>query len=177
MKKTKINQHRATVVISAVLGLLIAILVVFVYGPLVSKINLMRREFWTIKQEVKLIRNMLEMNDASQTSSLLLAPEEISLAIDEMTQVGGACNINFTAISSQETENAENIPYERLSILMEMESRYKDLGIFLSALDELKESIVTVKGFNVWRDEDILPLVRSQLVVDVYLKDHEDGQE
>ena len=90
--------------------------------------------------------------------------------MDEITKIGKAFNINFFSISPRDPEDIKDSASQRLPVFIESESEYKDFGLFLGALADLKESIVTIRSFKMTRDEAILPQLRSKLVIDLYLK-------
>ena len=50
-------------------------------------------------------------------------------------------------------------------------SQYQELGKYLEALGNLEDSIVSVESFNINRDKKILPLVKTDMIVEVFLKD------
>ncbi len=105
-----------------------------------------------------------------QFNGPLLSRDEISRAMDEITKTGKTFNINFFSISLRDLEDIPDSASQRLPVFIESESEYKDFGLFLGALADLKESIVPVRNFKMTRDEAILPLLRSKLVIDLYLK-------
>jgi len=93
-----------------------------------------------------------------------------------MTHVGKKRNITFSSISLQDKEKVAGGAYELLPIEIMVEARYKDLGIFLDTLKRFKKSIITVRSFHIARNEEIAPLVRAKLVLDLYLKESVRGQ-
>lgn len=170
MKKIELNRRQATVIIGAIFSGIVIFLIVFAYRPLAVKIRLLRNEFQRIEQELEVARDIIGAEGDLGERGRLLTRKETSLAIDEITYTGRALNINFISINPKEIEKLESVNCLCLPIYMDLESEYKDLGLFLGALEKLKESIVTVRSFKIYRDERILPLVKSRLAIELYLR-------
>lgn len=169
----ELDKKQTMLVIVTICAAIIFILIAFVYRPSIVKIRSVAEEFKSMAQEVEVARNMIRTKGDLQMRGHLLSRKELSLAIDEITKTGRQLNINFVSISPQEIEKLETSSHQRLPIHMELESEYKDLGLFLGALEKLEESIVTVRSFQIQRDDKILPLIKSRLMVDMYLQGEE----
>lgn len=148
----------------------------FVYLPLGSRIRKAGRELKVIEGELEMVKGTIE-TVGSHGKRSLPTQEEISIAIDELTRRGRDLGINFISISPQKIEEIQDLPYGFLPIRMELESGYEDLGRFLGALEGLEESVVTIGGFEIERDERILPKVRTKLEAKMYLMSAESGEE
>lgn len=161
---------RKTMIIGGASGIGFIFLFFIFVRPLFVKIHSMRKELRSISQELNSARNIIKSTDDLEEKGHVLAREEISLAIDEITKKGKALNINIISISPQEIEGLEGSSYQRLPIHMDLESEYKDTGLFFGAMERLKQSIVTLRSFAIQRDEDILPLMKSKVVLDIYVE-------
>lgn len=146
-----------------------------IYYPLASQINLKKKEWQNLERDLIVAREFIFKKDDLGRKGHLLSRQEISLAIDEITKVGKKQKINFISISPQEIQNVPGAPYRCLPIELELESGYKDLGAFLGALKELRESFVTVRNFKIIRHATVYSLLQSKMTIDLYIKGEEGG--
>ena len=164
-----IKRNHQLIIILAIFGVVVLFLFIFM-GPLWGRIRSITHELRLVEEQLAVSRVDVESARKLQFTGPLLLRDEISLAMDEITKTGKTFNINFFSISPQDLEDIEDSASQRLPVFIESESAYKDFGLFLGALADLKSSIVTIRNFKMTRDEAILPLVRSKLVIDLYLK-------
>jgi Tfp pilus assembly protein PilO len=156
-------------IISAAGAVVIFFAAVFI-GPLAVKGRLAGERLRILEQELDTVHRTLEKGRGIHLKGRLLTREEVSLVVDEITKQGKAFNINFLSITPLAIEETDNPAYQRLPIGMEIESQYRDLGLFLGVLEDLTEGVAAVKDFTIRREESLLPSVRSQLTLDVYLR-------
>lgn len=172
--KLNMEMDRKTVILIA--GAAAAGMISFLaIGPLSGKVRRAAREVMALDNELAAVREAFKGAGRSGREGRLLTRAEVSGAIDEMTNAGAVLNINFLSTSPQQIEKPKGSKYSVLPIRMELQSEYKDLGLFLGALEGLKESIVTVKSFRVKTSQEVLPQVKTELVVEIYLKEGEGG--
>ncbi len=143
--------------------------------PLFNKVGKVGSEVKALELEMISARQAIQSRDKFRQTGNLLTRRKISLAIDEITKMGALENISFVSISPQKISKPKGSKYPVLPIWMNLQSEYKDLGIFLGALEGLGESIITVKSFQIEVDQQILPQIKTDLVVEVYLREGEDG--
>jgi Tfp pilus assembly protein PilO len=159
-----------------VAGVAIAIVAfVLMVVPLFNKIHQMEDEAKALESEMASARQVIQSQGKFQQTGNLLTRQKISIAIDEITKMGAKQNINFLSISPQRIGTPQGSKYPVLPIRMDLQSEYKDLGLFLGSLEGLKESIVTVKNFQVEVDQQVLPQIKIDLILEVYLQEGEDG--
>lgn len=170
MKDIKLDKKQAAIIIGAIFAAIVFILILFVYRPLAVKIRSRENALETIERKLVQTRGIIKAGGNLRREGRLIARKEISLSLDEITRTGRMLNINFLSINPREIEKLEGYAYRRLPIYMDLKSKYKDIGIFLGALEELRESIVTVRKFEIERNEKILPLLKSKLVLEMYLE-------
>ena len=147
-------------------------IVIFAYWlfPLRSTARAMQVDLLTMEQEITMAKSLIKKY-TSQYSQTLLAREEVSLAIDKITQLGEQYHVEFASIMPKEIESITKAPYSKLSITMDLKGLYQDLGQLLGQLNQLNQGTLTIKKFKIKRDEEILPLVRLQLTAEIYLYD------
>ena len=164
-----IKMNNRLIIILVILGGAALFLLIFT-GPLWGRIRSITNELEMTEEQSAIARKDVESALKLQFQGRLLSRAEISQAMDEITKTGRAFDINFLSISPREIEDIEGSVSQRLPVAVETESEYKDFGLFLGALANLKESIVTIRNFDIERDEAILPRIRSKVVMDIYLK-------
>ncbi|GEM_PF-3195434 len=147
----------------------------FIYHPLASQINFKKKEWQNLERDLIIAREFIFKKDDLGRKGHILSRQEISLAIDEITRVGRKQKINFISISPQGIQDVSGAPYRCLPIELELESEYKDLGSFLGALKELRESFVTVRNFKIVRHGTVYSLLQSKIIIDLYVKGEEGG--
>lgn len=162
------RNHQLIIILAISSGVVVFFLVLM--GPLWGRVRSSSHELRVVQEQLAVSRAEVESARKLQFNGPLLSREEISLAMDEITRTGKAFNINFFSISPQDPEDIKDSACQRLPVAIEAESEYKDLGLFIGALADLKESIVTIRNFRMVRDEAILPRARSMMVIDLYLK-------
>ena len=170
----KIQFDKRSMIIIA--GVVLAIIVYYsLMASLFSKVRRVGGEVKALEREMAAARQAIGSQEKFQQTGDLLTRRKISLAIDEITKVGATLNIDFLSISPQKIMKPKGSKYPALPIRMNLQCGYKDLGLFLGALEELKQSIITVKSFQVEVNQQILPQIKTDLIVEVYLREGEDG--
>lgn len=147
----------------------VVFLVVFVYFPLVNKYQELTYEVDQVHKDLIVAQNFINKREIETSTGRLIDESQIAMAIDDITEAGQKFEIKFVSISPRDIEKLENSPYGRLPIEVSVICDYAKLGEFLGALHNLRDSIVTVKNFDMQRDEEILPLIKSKLILEVYL--------
>ena len=148
--------------------LAVVIAVLAVYLPLLKQIRVQAETARAREAEVLGIREGLERLKKEVFKRHLIAEDEVSTAMEELTRQGNWKGMNFLSISSKP---AEKIPDSRVRVLpieMEAVSSYQALGEFLGLLDELEKSFVTVKSFEINAETKSLPKLNSKLNVQMH---------
>jgi len=174
MKHTIEKNRRMIIIIGAVIAS--GVIIIFLIKPLWSKVS-------SVSRGVELLNNGLSnVRKTLKGGSKDLKPErhpisrrEVSVAINEIMEVGVSLDIDFFATSPQQIQISEGSKYPVLPIRMELQSSYKNFGMFLGALENLSKSIVTVKQFSINRKPILLPEIIVELVVEIHLKEGEGG--
>ncbi|MCK4882914.1 MAG: type 4a pilus biogenesis protein PilO [Candidatus Omnitrophica bacterium] len=170
----KIQWDKKTVIMVA--GIAAAVIAfVLMAAPLFKEVRSAGVEVKALEQEMASVRQAIQSKDKFQEKGDLLTSQKLSLAIGEISRTGTVRNINFLSISPQKATKAQGSKYPVLPIHMVLQSEYKDLGLFLRALEGLKQSIVTVRSFEIRSGGQIPSQIRTDLVVEVYLQEGEDG--
>lgn len=165
--------RKTALVLSGIAVVVIVFLLLTV--SLLNKVRKAGKEAKALEREMLSVRQALQLQENFRQNGKLLSRRQISLAIDDITKVGAAQNVNFLSISPQKITRPSDSSYQVLPIQMNVQSAYVDLGLFLNALERLEQGIIAVKGFEITRDQLILPQIKSGLVVEVYLKEGDGG--
>ncbi len=138
------------------------------YQPLINKLRAAGIECDRIENELLQARKAIGYFKAVGKKKILITQGGIPLAIDELTSQGKLNGINFVSMTPGQIEE-QKTPCRILPIEMEIESAYKDLGIFLGLLDDLEKSLITVKSFSIKPDGKATIKRKTKLAVNVYL--------
>lgn len=176
IKNIPLDKKQIKIISVVSLTICVFILILFVYRPLIVKTHSAAKELRVLEERLNAIRNIAKVKDGLRIKGRLLNRKEISMAIDEITKAGRVLSINFLAISPKEIEDVEGQDYQRMPVFMDLESTYQDLGLFWGSLEDLKESIVSVRSFQIYREDNILPRIKSRLVLELYLTGAKDGE-
>ena len=174
MMTTQIPFDKRTTVVVAGAVLAAAMFLVFI-RPIYAKAKSIAQEVKALNHELRDVRGALERSSRLNQKKHLLTRNEVSRAINEITNLGTALHINFLSTSPQRIEKQEGSKYPVLPIHFEVQSTYSDLGIFLGALEKSTTSVVTVHEFSIDRRQEILPEIYTELVVYLYLREGQDG--
>ncbi len=150
-------------------------LILFVYGPMEGRIKTLKGESQSLESQLKLAHEVIQKSDRVSVQGRLLKPQEVSWAIQRLTQMGKDFNLQFLSINPQPIEELQEFECARLPIEMKLKVEYQDLGRFLDAVKNLKEMVVNVRKFKISRDENMLPLVNVDLTLEIFLEKKIDG--
>ena len=164
---------RAILLISGIA--LVGIVFFLFIKPLWSKVSGVSQEVKTLDSQLINIREALKGGKNLIKDRHPLSRGEVSVAINEIMEVGASLDIDFFSTSPQKVQKLKGSKYPVLPIRLEMRSTYKNFGIFLGSLENLNKSIVTVRQFNIERQPILLPEIQTELVVEIHLKEDEGG--
>jgi Tfp pilus assembly protein PilO len=143
----ELSREKLRVIGIALSALLIIGGYLIVFRPVRHRLRLLHKECKTLETELGQAHRDIELLKSRDIKRRLVSEREVALAIDELTKLGKSCGINFISLAPGQIE-ARKV-YDVLPIDMEIESTFDGLGDFLGKLDELKRTIVKVKGFTV----------------------------
>jgi len=172
--KPNIEIDKRTIILIS--GIALAGIVFFLFiKPLWSKVSDVSQEVKTLNSQLGSVREALKGRKNLNKDRHPLSRGEISVAMNEIMEVGASFNIDFFATSPQQIKKLKGSKYPVLPIRLEMKSTYENFGVFLGALENLNKSIVTVRQFNIDRQPILLPEIRVELVVEIHLKEGAGG--
>jgi len=170
MLKLKLEKRQMMMIGFGLIVVVAVLSVVFFYLPAINSSNKILFETEKLKKDILIAKDFTESQNKAQRKGRLISQQEIALAMDEITRAGEVQNINFVSIEPLEIEEGVNSKYHRLPIELKLVSHYKEIGQYMEALGQLNESIVSISSFIIDRDEDILPLVKTKMLVEVYIE-------
>ena len=167
MKIGKIELTQEKLVIATAAAIVVSALGVFLifYAPLMKKLQIKYLEYKSAEKELRECRSIIETMGKGER--VLIAEEDISHAIDELTRHGKVKGINFISMSPERIEKSGQ--YKVLPVKMEIKSDYEELGIFLGSLDDLEKGLVRVKSFDITPNKEDPSRLMTKLVVETYL--------
>jgi Tfp pilus assembly protein PilO len=137
--------------------------------PATSDLKIARKDYQEIRSQVAQRRLAVEQLTAQETGKRLVAEENVSAAIDELTNEGIARGVKFVAITPMPVQKSKDQRYRILPIEVDVESDYEHLGNFLGSLEALKNGLVTVKSFMIVPEEKTPAQLNTKLIIDMYL--------
>jgi len=146
----------------------------FLFMPLAGKSSAASQELRALRSELAGMRQLIETAEDHAVKGRLLTRREVSQAIDAISKVGTELNINFLSTKPQNIIQPEGAQYLVLPIRMQIQSGYKDFGLFLGRLGTLEHSVVTIQSFQASQDGSDPSAIRVELVVNIHLKEGED---
>ena len=157
-------------------GAVLAGIVFFLFvKPLWVKVSDVSQEVKTLNSQLGSVRESLKGGKNFNKDRHPLSRGEVSVAINEIMEIGASFDIDFFATSPQQIQKLKGSKYPVLPIRLATRSTYENFGVFLGALEDLNKSIVPVRQFKIDRQPIILPEIRIELVVEIHLKEGEGG--
>ena len=167
MVKIELTKERLIIIIGSVLAIVVLGIYMILYKPLIKELKAQYLECKTIEIEVLEARNIIASAKITEIKSSILTEKDIPLAINELTKYANLKGINFVSITPKAVK--KEAQYNILPIELKLESTYKELGVFLGSLGELKKSLVTAKDFNIIPYEKDPTQLKTKLMVNMYL--------
>ena len=167
----ELTKRRGIWLAGGALGILGFGLYLFLYHPLLAKLQIQGKECRALEEEVSQGRQRVTASQGLEKTKALITEQEVSRAIDELTRTGKLKNINFISMTPQPIHPREGFPYKVLPIEIEAESSYENLGRFLGSLRELKGSLTKVGSLKVYPDAENPSRLETTFVLNLYLID------
>ena len=165
----EITKERSIAIISAAVTIVLIGLYLILYRPFISQIKALASESKSIEHEVSQARGSLATLKAQDINKGIIGEADTAPAIEEITKQGKLNGITFISITPAEVKKSQHPQCRILPINMEVEGSYKELGIFLGTLDNLKKGLVTLKKFSIGSDEKNPQKLISNIIADLYI--------
>lgn len=139
-----------------------------IFSPLITGIRVKCAEAVGLEKNLCEARDVIESCGKTEDVKTLKTEEDISKAIDELTRHGKSTGVKYISIKPKE-QGKDEAGRAILPVEMEIDSTYEQLAVFLGSLDELNDSIVKVKNFDIAVHKNDPALITANLVVAMYL--------
>lgn len=176
----KIDREKALIAGGGALLFLILAVYFFFYQPLILELKTAYSEFKAYDAEIKHAYDVIsstKMIDTKKvfiTERALITESDISAAIAELTKHNDLHSLNFVSIEPGDMEKQKDPRFKIMPISIKTESIYKDLGVFLGLLDDLEESVVTLRSFKIAPNKHNPVKLESNIVINLYLSSRDE---
>ena len=175
--KENLGPRQAQLILYGFGALLVVISLIFAYRPLMIKLGDADRELKSLEAQLLSQRNQVAALKKLDLKGRLMQKEEVSQAIDELTERGRTLGLKFVSITPGELQKSAQGNFKKLPINFKIESEYQSLGQFLAYLEEFPLTIAEVKSLSIIRPgEETLSKLDAELLVNLYME-AEDGKE
>lgn len=142
------------------------ILYAYVYGPVITKLGSVRTECCSIEKDVNAARVAAAYKPSAEKRRLI-TEQEVSLALDVVTKKNKVKGTEIISISPGAVRQEGR--FKVLPIELEIKANYENTALFFGSLDELENSIVTIRSFSMVPDPAAPAKFRTRLGVNMYL--------
>ena len=143
-------------------------LYVFLYRPLIVRLGGSSMECRAIEKEALDMREAIAVLKTKEKKKGLIAEEEVSGAVEELTREGKSMGVNFASITQKDLTISEE-EYIECPIEIDAEAGYKALGLFMGSLDNLEKSLVTVERVSMKPDSENPAKLNARMLINIYL--------
>lgn len=160
--------NKRTMVVMAGIAACMVLMAVFLYLPLSRSIRKAGLEWRGLNQLLSSAEAHLSVFQGASAGKRLIREEGISSVIDRIAQEGRNNLLDFKSIRQDNIRDVA-LNHQVLPVVIEIEGEYKQLGIFLGALENIKDSLVSVEEFSITGGEKILPKVSASIALNIHL--------
>ncbi len=162
---------RQTRVIAYGAGLgLIIFLLLLVYRPLAINLHQTRLELQGLQAKLFNYRENADALKGLELTGRLMHQNELSFAIDEITEKGRGLGLNFTSIAPGQLQQELRGNFKLLPIAFGIEASYQSLGEFLSYLEELPRTMAEINSMAIRPKNDTSGNLSVELAVKLYME-------
>lgn len=169
------KEKYAMICLSAIAGTVFAAYLVL-YVPLMKQLKAKHSECKALESQAGGARSIIGSAGKEYGDRLLTTEEGSSMVIDELAKRGKLIGVNFISIKPGEIMEIKESQHKTLPIEIEIEGSDEQCAAFLGSLDELKNSVITVKSFDIMPNAEDRSRLNAQLTVNVYLSGNEDAK-
>ena len=158
-------------------------LYLFLFRPLLGKIEKGRQEYTKIEADIFRSRAIIQSAKKIESKRTLLTEKhsDILQPINELSKREKLKGINFVSVCRKDEEKEKGRkkkgkkgrkkkgPYKILPIEMIIESTYEQAGIFFEELDNLDQGVVSIASFTIIPFQENPVQLKTVLVLDMYL--------
>ncbi len=163
-------KEKRTVIVAGIAVAAIGIYLT-IYAPILSKLSLKKKECLAL--ETILSESRSDIADFLKKGGMkkeLTQEEAVAFLVGEITRLGKEKGLSFVSVAPKSIVESSAAVYRILPVEVIVESSYSELGEFLGLLDDLEKGVVTVAGFKIAPRSGNTSRLRSELLLNLYLK-------
>ena len=141
---------------------------VFLYNPMLAKIKSYEAKQKYSQERLAHMQQAFKKINSSQAQAIAITQEEIDQALKEIFAAAKSRDINVGYVSVKDTQKYNSL-YTIIPVLIEVESTYEKLGIFLGALENKQGNLVTVKTINLKLHQKNDPILKASVFLNIYI--------
>ena len=167
----KLNKKQIRRLITGVIIFAGCLAVFLIFQPLVAKRTKITSNVALLEEQFESVNDFLKFKDGLKSRGKLVTLAEVSGALDAVTKLGMKFKVDFLSMSQQPVAApaAGDLPCRYLPVTINVQAQYEDLGKFLSALGNIKDGVIAVSSLRVWREDEILPLIKGEINLQLYI--------
>ncbi len=170
-----------------IIGLIIIVYIYYnyLYLPKKKQVNEFRFKLESIESEIKKARTDADYLEKMQkeiktveerwnyVKQKVPSKKQIPQILEALAKAATGSDIYYVSIVPEGTQYysaimIKNLTYEKLPIKINLQCRYKDLGDYISKLNNLYR-LIKVEDIEINADENITPLLNVHLIVSTYI--------
>ena len=164
----------ALFLILAVLGGAIAMTLVF--WPMLQRVRDLERQKLLMTEDINLVNGLMKTQNKNNLGPQLVTLNDAAKVMEEIVALGNTQAITFLSMARQDKNKSSYKKIDTLPVDLETQSTYKQLGLFMGALNDLLKGIVLVETFQIVRDGQAPDKVRSKMHIHICLKKEGHGK-
>ncbi len=141
---------------------------VFLYNPMVSKIKSFQGKQGYLKERLARMQLAFKKINSPQASVMVPTEQEIDQVLKEIFTAAKSRDINIGYVSVKDIQRYNDL-YTIIPVLIEMESTYEKLGIFLGALENRQDNLVSIKTVNFKLRNNNDPILKASVFLNIYI--------
>lgn len=139
---------------------------IFVYFPGLREIRKNNVLWKSLSEQLKTVEALRDFQKTG-INKRLISRQELSWALDKITEMAKARFINFKSITQEQIIALNG--YRVLPVKIELEGDYKQLGLFSGDLENIQDALVAIENFQVNSAENTLSKILSFLTLNIYI--------
>ena len=146
------------------------IILLFVYWPLMNKLNNAANRLGEVQAELLDQQSAIAALGNSNVKNRLIQQDDISLAITELTEKGRSLGLQFSSIAQQSLQETTQAGIAKLPISFTIESGYKTVGQFLAYIEDSSCGITEIESLSIRPGKENPSKLSAKLILNLYVE-------
>jgi len=146
------------------------VILLFAYWPLMSKLSNSTNRLNEVQAELLNQRIAIVALDNSNLTADIIRQNGLSLAIADITEKGRSLGLQFSSIAQQTLQETTQAGIVKLPFSFTIESEYKNLGRFLTYVEDFSSHIAEVESLFIRMSENDLHKLNVKLILNLYVE-------